>query len=146
MRKIPTSFFVGALAGMLSMSCFAGQFRVACYGDVYDCAPKVADIVTDKFIKSFPASKFTIVAIVDFQRYSAGGGVGYAVAGVSQNAKGEPTQVPLKRFSPTIRVTDGNVSPSQVTRELDELLRRAVEEMMAECERSPNCDIYRRNN
>lgn len=136
------NIFVTALIAMFSLPSMAGEFRVHCFGPVSNCATKVNDIVTDKFSQRFPATRYQIAVVAEFQPYSNGGGVGYAVAGISPVLKDNTTQFPINRFSATTRIIDRKISPYDVTKETEELLRRAVEQLMAACDRSPSCDVY----
>lgn len=120
----------------------AGEFRLSCFSDVSDCADKVSHIVTDKFTKKFPANRFQIAVIAEFQKYSDGGGVGYAIAGVTTIPKDKSTIIPKNRYASTTRIVNSNISAYDVTKETEELLRRAVENLMADCDRSPSCDVY----
>jgi len=75
--------FIALLVTLVCIPSYAGEFRVSCFSSLSDCASKVTDLVTDKFTQRFPASRFKIAVVAEFQQYSDGGGVGYAVAGVS---------------------------------------------------------------
>jgi hypothetical protein len=128
-----------------SLSC-AGEFRVHCFTDLSDCASKVSDIVTDKFTNRYPVARYKIVVLSEFLPYSDGGGVGFAVAGVSPLLKDGAGQIPSRRYTSTIRIVDRSMSAFDVTKKTEELLRSAVEQLMAACERSVNCDVYKSSN
>jgi len=84
----------------------AGEFKCHAFGDS-GCAHLINDVVTDKFIDKFPAKKYEIVVIYQFQIYSDGGGVGYAVAGVAPVLEGQYANgalVPKVRFVSTVRI------------------------------------------
>ena len=134
--------FVALLVTLICISSYAGDFRVSCFSSLSDCSTKVADLVTDKFTQRFPKSHFKIAVVAEFQRYSDGGGVGYAVAGVSPVLKDNTTQFPISRFASTVRIKDRKMSPYDVTKETEELLRSAVEQLMAACDSSPSCDVH----
>lgn len=128
------------LSTLLSIPCFAGEFRVSCFSELNDCSSIVTDIITDKFIAHFPASHWKIVVIAEFQPYSDGGGVGFAIAGISPAPT--PTLAPLHRFTATTRIVDRRIGPYDRTSETRELIRRAVENLMSKCDLSQECDVY----
>lgn len=134
--------FIALLVTLVCIPSYAGEFRVSCFSSLSDCASKVTDLVTDKFTQRFPASRFKIAVVAEFQQYSDGGGVGYAVAGVSPVLKDNTTLFPIRRFASTVRIKDRTMSPYDVTKETEELLRRAVEQLMAACDSSPSCDVH----
>lgn len=130
----------------VSISSQAGQFRCAGYGDT-GCTDHITSIVTDKFTAKFPASKYKIVMVYDFQTYSDGGGVGFAVAGVSPivsetNKYGVLSLMPKNRFTSTVRIDKTKtLNPYQVTQEKIDLMQRAATLLMEACDRDANCDV-----
>ena len=118
----------------------AGEFSLQCYASINDCATIARDLVTTKFTTKYPSKRWDIVVIADFQRYSNGGGVGFAVAGVVPTGTG---QAPVRRVSATIRIDDTRKIDANGETDLTvEVLRDAVTELMAACDRSSKCDIY----
>ncbi|BET27603.1 hypothetical protein EV673_1725 [Limnobacter thiooxidans] len=129
----------------MSFSSHAGEFSCSLYGNV-DCAEHIKKLVTDKFTSKFPSTKFEIVAVSEFQVYSDGGGVGYAVVGVvpkvSESDKyGNLSLFPIRRFSATRRITGQDISPYQKTQNEIEVLQSAVEGMMEACHRDKACNV-----
>lgn len=135
------------LAAMIfsSQPAHAGRYVLTCLSELPDCSTRLKDIVTDKFTNKFPHTDWEIVVIAEFQPYSDGGGVGYAVAGVSPSLRSgtkEYTLAPIKRYSATKRINGRNLGPYEVLDETHSLLRRAVEQLMVACETSSTCDVY----
>ncbi len=130
----------------ISIPTFAEPFFCNSYGEV-NCAKNVADLVTKKFAKRFPASTYEIVMVANFDPYSDGGGVGFAIAGVSRrlldkSKSSGPSLMPVNRFISTVRIDKGKyLGPRERTEETIQLMRRAVELLMDACEREERCDI-----
>lgn len=117
-----------------------------CYFPGKKCAALITDLVSDKFTTKFPADKWQIVVIGSFTPYSNGGGVGFAVAGVSKKMDAKPDTpsfVPGGRFIATTRILDRKLSPYDEIQKIEVVVRDAVEQMMGECDLSPTCDIHR---
>lgn len=134
------------LAG-ISFSAFSGQYSCSSYGGA-GCAEHIKDIVTDKFTSKFPHSKYEIVVVYEYQTYSNGGGVGFAVAGVSpkvaeSNKYGALSLMPIRRFTATQRNTGDSINPYQKTQNEIGLIRDAVQLLMEACDRDANCDVMR---
>jgi hypothetical protein len=132
-----------ATAAALVLICsgaHAGEFGVECYADVNGCADVLNEVVTSKFTSKYPLSNWRIVVIAEFQRYSDGGGVGYAVAGVVPKGS---SQVPVNRFSATLRVDNTRKVTAKDRSDFTlQVYRDAVAEMMAACDESSTCDLY----
>lgn len=131
----------------ISVSSFAaGSFYCRAYGDA-GCSEHLGDVVTDKFIARFPDSKYEIVVVSNYEPYSNGGGVGFAIAGVSpRSAKSEYGNfgfMPARRFIATQRNTGKAIDPYQKTTFEVDLVRKAVQAMMEACDRDKNCDILK---
>lgn len=142
--NVKTAAIIGLTS--LSFSVSAGEYICHAFGDT-GCAEHVTNVVTNKFTAKFPATKYKIVVIYDFQTYSDGGGVGFAAAGVAPHLKGQYSNrslVPTWRYNATTRIDNTRkLSPYDKTNEKIELIQRAVQNLMEECERSPNCDILK---
>jgi hypothetical protein len=123
---------------VVSTSATAGTFSVRCYTNI-QCANALTEIVSDKFTTKFPSKSWEIFVTTDFLKYSNGGGVGFAIAGIVPK---NSNQMPLHRFSSTMRI---DASRSVLASEIDslkiEIMQNAVRDLMAECERG-NCDVY----
>ena len=131
--------------GFVSFFAHAGPFSCTSYGTA-GCAKNIEDLVTDKFTSKYPKNKFEIVAVYEFQTYTDGGGVGYAVVGVVPKIKksdqyGTLSLFPSNRFSATRRVTGHHVSPYQKTQYEVDMLRSAVESLMEACNRDRDCNV-----
>lgn len=121
----------------------AGEFRISCAyknDNLQKCATVVADLVSDKFIKRFPATKFSIFVYSHISSFSNGGYSAHAVSGV---IPGRSNEFPKGRFS----VNDSDTSNKPFTEEeLAEIelkiFRKVVQNLMEQCEISPNCDVY----
>jgi hypothetical protein len=142
MRTWQKTFVLIGLA-LLCHRAFAGEFRATCYGNVN--ASLFKDIVTDKFTEKYPSSRFTIVVISNFQRYSNGGGVGFAVAGVvPKNGNSKNYEfVPIHRFmATTARTAAGeHLTAKEAVEKEKETARDAVADLMSACDLSPNCEV-----
>lgn len=133
----------------LSFSALAGPYVCINYGNS-GCSKHINDIVTDKFTKKFPVSNYEIVVVYDMHTMSNGGGVAFAIAGVSPRVSeakygsGEMALMPINRYVVTKRI-DANVqiNPYRKTEIEIELLRDAVQMMMEECDRNANCNILK---
>ncbi len=128
-----------------------GVFSCHAYGDA-GCTEHIKDLVTDKFTTRFPYQKYEIVVIYDMQLMSSGGGVGFAIAGVSprlsgsKRESGSATLVPSRRFTSTSRIPAGErINQYQRTKYEIGDLRIAVEAMMEACERDAGCNILGKN-
>lgn len=130
---------------LLGTKAYAGEYQINCYFSGKKCASLISDLVSDRFTSKYPPSHWTIVVIGQFAPYSNGGGVGFAVAGVSptpQNQdKNATAQVPRRRFISTTRILDHQLSPYEVNAKIESLVRDAVQDMIAECDLSPKCEI-----
>ncbi|MCW7753394.1 hypothetical protein OOT00_05265 [Desulfobotulus sp. H1] len=127
---------------LIGVSALAGEFKIHCFADLGECASKIEGLVSEKFTRHYPASHFHIVVIAEFQPYGSGGGVGYALAGVSPLLEDGTTQFPIHRFATTVRINDRVMGPYDVAEETAEVMRRSVEQMMAVCDRSPDCAVH----
>ena len=120
-------------------------FSAHCFSNVPKCSDSISDIVTEKFMARFPSDKWRIVIFSEAHHYSDGTAVAFSLAGVAPRtlaADGKLfTQFPANRFTRSFK-TDGSVSTREVHRLELQLLRSAVEDLMAECDRQPRCDVY----
>jgi hypothetical protein len=123
-----------------SAASVAGTFNTHCFGSIDDCSSKIADLITDKFIATFPSDKWTIVIVNDFHVFSDGGGAGFSVVGVVPRQK--ITSVPKKRFNRITTIGGRNINAYEATKYNVEILRLAVQDMMAACDQTKNCTIY----
>lgn len=141
------SFKLAVIAGLasLSVSASAGQFSCIAYGDV-GCAEHIQDIVTDKFATKYPSKKYAIVTVYDFQQYSDGGGVGFAIVGVvpkkpKSEKNSELSYMPIRRWTVTQRNTGNSLSAGEITKIKIDILRDAVAHMMESCSNDVDCNI-----
>lgn len=126
----------------LGFAASAGQFSAIGSGTGIDIAENIADLVSDKFTNRYPVSQYSIHVIYDFQTYSDGGGVGFAVAGVVPRAKSKDwVYTPIGRYVVTQRFNGKAIGPKEKFQLTVETIRLSVEHMMAECDASPKCDI-----
>lgn len=141
---VKTAAIIGLAS--LSFSVSAGEYFCHGFGDA-GCSEHITNVVTEKFTAKFPAKKYKIVVIYDFHTYSDGGGVGFAAAGVAPRLEGKYSDrslVPKWRFIATTRIDNTRkLSPYDKTNEKIELIQRAVQNLMEDCERSPSCDILK---
>ena len=121
----------------------AGEFAVNCSyknDNLKNCASKVSDIITDKFIAKFPVTRFQIFVHSNVHSYTNGGFSAYAVAGVVPKNSG---QFPLNRFSSSnINGTDKIFSQIDLAKYELDTFRSAIKSLMDQCEVSPDCDVY----
>ena len=137
--KLSTVAIAAALV-FIGSNANAGEFGVECYADINDCGAVLHEVVTSKFTSKYPFSNWRIVVIAEFQRYSDGGGVGYAVAGVVPKGS---SQVPVNRFSTTLRVDNTRkVTAKDASDFTLRVYRDVVADMMAACDESATCDLY----
>ena len=143
MPKRAVITLVSATLSLVSQAALAGPFRMACYFASQNCGREVVDIVSERFTARYPSANWEIVVLAEFTPYAGGGGVGYAIAGVSRRQSGANGQalVPKERFVSTSRRNGAPVSPTQAAAETVEVVRHAVEQLMVACERSPNCNV-----
>jgi hypothetical protein len=130
----------------LSFSAFAGNFHAVGLGSGVDISGNISDLVSDKFIAKFPATKYSITVIYDFHTYTDGGGVGFAVAGVTprnQDASKGWYYAPYHRYTSTRRMTGQSINSYKKNELTIEVIRQAVELLMAECDKSPTCDVLK---
>lgn len=132
----------------VGFSASAGQFICHEFGSADDslCATSVSQFVTEKFTTKYPAKKYAIVVIHDYQLYSSGGGVGFAVAGVVPLLTGKHADdmvlVPFRRFIATSRTDKGvSFNAYDKTDQKIKLIQQAVQSLMEACNRSPKCDV-----
>lgn len=145
MKVTSRNALLACILAFFSLNAFAGAYICSSYGDA-GCAEHIKDIVSDKFTKKYPSSKYEIVIVYQYDAYSDGGGVGFAVAGVSpkvtEKAKyGNLSLMPINRFLATQRDTGKQVDPYEVTKFKINLLRRATRLLMEACDRQPSCDV-----
>jgi hypothetical protein len=132
------------ITGMVfSQGAAAGEFSVACSytnENVKGCANKIADLVTDKFVAKFPAAEYQIFVHSDIHNYTDGGYAAYAVAGVVPKGLG---QFPISKFaSSNINGTNKMFTRIQLADQELKTFRKAVSNLMEQCEISPTCDVY----
>lgn len=123
---------------------WAGEYRCKGYTTI-TCAEHIRDIVIEKFTTKFPANLYTIVVISDYDAFTNGGGVGFALAGVSprvtEKKYGELAYMPLLRFKASRRDVGSSVTPAMKRQFEIGLLRTAVADLMEYCETDENCDV-----
>lgn len=121
----------------------AGDYSVYCSyknENLPKCASVIADIVTDKFVAKFPAKRFEIFVHSNVHRYTNGGYTAYAITGVIPM---DSYQFPLRRVSRTdVNTTTKVFNVIDLAEKELNVIRGAAEDLMAQCEISPNCDIY----
>lgn len=123
-----------AIAGNFQAHCFYGSPNLS------DCAKLIRDLVPDKFTEKFPATNWKIVVISEVHSYTNGGFAAFAVAGVSPAGV---SQIPLNRFSATsINGSDKRFSKTELAEQELDVVRRAVSNLMQECELNPKCDVF----
>ncbi|OGB30191.1 MAG: hypothetical protein A3F78_04645 [Burkholderiales bacterium RIFCSPLOWO2_12_FULL_61_40] len=130
---------------LAAKSAVAGPFSMVCHFPSKNCGSEVTDIVSDRFTSRYPSSKWQIVVLAEFTPYSNGGGVGYAIAGVSRKISSpqSATQalVPHQRFVSTSRRVGRNILASEAVEETIQLVREALEQMVVACENTSNCNV-----
>jgi len=133
------SWLAAALILAAPLTSHAGRYVCQGYGD-NGCAEHIRDLVTDDFTQRYPADKFKIVVVYAFIPYSDGGGVGYAMAGVSPVLKANGIDfaiVPKQRYSWTSLRRGPHVSPREKNELEVSLIRGAVENLMEACRKGP---------
>lgn len=150
-KLVVASLLASVSCKILAADDSKGMFSCHAYGDA-GCAEHIRDLVTDKFTARFPYQKYEIVAIYDMQLMSNGGGVGFAIVGVSpklsdsKRSLGNGSLMPSRRFTSTSRVAAGErINPYQRTKYEISDLRDAVEAMMEACEREASCNVLGKN-
>lgn len=105
------------------------------------CTPSVADLVTAKFTRHFPAAQFELFLHAKTFSFSNGGYSAYGVAGVVPRDSG---QFPARRLAATAIDTSERVPSVLELADLElGVVRQAVKNLMDQCELSPDCDLYR---
>lgn len=140
MKALGAALVLGLLC--IAAPASAGVYSVNWYADVPDASALVRDIVTDRFTEKFPADDWNIVVVAEFHAYSDGGGVGYAVAGVAPKVNSPMALFPIRRYSSTTRIVNRTVGPREQREQTEDLIRRAVEQLMAACDASATCEVY----
>lgn len=137
-------YFITTAAFLFSANlASAGEFSVACSytnDNLQKCASAISDIVTDKFIEKFPATKYQIFVHSDILGFTDGGYSAYSISGVIPK---NSAQFPLNRFSSTkINRSNKKFSAVELANVELETFRSAVNSLMEQCEISPTCDVY----
>ena len=135
MRK----FLISSLIALLSATASAGSFSYRCQTDV-SCDSLFSDIVTDKYVKYYPADKWQIYVLTSMAHYSDGMASGTAIVGVRPIRKDNLNVLPANRF-----FRNGyraNVENAYALNDFEkELIRNAVTDMMAKCNEQQKCQI-----
>lgn len=136
MKRLLPLFF----ALLLPIFGHAGTFSYNCQTKV-DCKGLFNDLISDKFTEKYNSSKWEIFIYADTFAFGNGSGATYAVAGV----------IPLKtkdKFSSfpnvtqsAIKTTDAMGNAYQKYEIERQIIRKAIEGLMAECENRPACNL-----
>lgn len=133
------SWLAATIALAMPLASHAGRYVCQGYGD-NGCAEHISDLVTDEFTQRYPADKFKLVVVYAFIPYSDGGGVGYAMAGISPQLKANGIDfaiIPKQRYSWTTRRSGPYVGPREKNELEVGLIRGAVENLMESCRKGP---------
>jgi|SRR5690606_20525601 len=121
----------------------AGEFSVFCSyknDNLTKCASVISDIVTDKFIAKYPASKYQIFLYSNIHSFTNGGYSAYAISGVIPRGS---AMFPVRYYSSTsINGGDKIFGAVQLAEFERDIYRTAAKSLMEACEISPNCDVY----
>lgn len=133
-------FILGA--AFLSLPALAGDFRVDCHAKLDNCSSLISDLVSPNFLQHFPISRFKLAIVAEVQTFQTGGGVGFAFAGVSPVVADGSTQLPIRKYTES-SFNKILLNESDVTKEMEGVIRDAVRRLMTACDQSPNCDVYK---
>ncbi|MDC7704031.1 hypothetical protein [Vogesella indigofera] len=117
----------------------AGQYRFFCNVNV-DCTDLFTDLVSDNFTNKYPAKNWEIYVLADTVQYTTDVVTGMAFAGVRPYRADGLSVVPGLRFN-SHRYETATNNPYEKNKIEREVIRGAIEYMMSECERRPNCNI-----
>jgi hypothetical protein len=139
MKKLMT---VAALF-VATVSAHAGAFSFNCSTDV-SCSDLLSDVVTEKFTTKFPNDIYEIFVLSHTSVFSNGTSASYAVVGVVPKSKLSHYFAPNRSWdSVSYYGSLGNAYDKQ--NKSREIIRKAVESMMAACEDSKGCEILGSN-
>ena len=149
MPNIIRRTFLLLSAVLLPLVAQACEYRMRCFFSHQQCAALIAEIVSERFTTRYPADKWQIVVIAEVHRFSNGGGTAFSIAGVAPRLPSEPgvgaapAAVPKQRFSSVMNIAGPrHLAGKEEIEELENVIRRSVENLMTECERTPNCNVH----
>jgi hypothetical protein len=117
----------------------SGFFTATCTGlQEMSCAEQINDIVTVKFTKKFPVNKFQI-SLVMLQTSNGITAARVSVAPVLGDEIGYTT-IGTKAWLVT-HIAEDTTRTGLIKSKVD-AIRSATQDMMNECEKTPDCNIY----
>lgn len=123
----------------MALPSIAAPFSFYCRSDVR-CDGLLDDLVTDKFTSRYPHTKWRI--FVESHPYSFGDGAGAAHASVGVTSAGTGKQIILPGKTLGHLLTRENVKSAYAKQQIErDVIRAAVEALMAQCDDSKNCDV-----
>lgn len=127
------------LLSILTAYANAGEFRYSCSTNV-DCNNLFTDLVSEKFMNRYPAKNWEIYVLSDSLQYTNAGASGVALVGVRRYRADGLFVVPKQRYAR--HQYSPSVSNSYEQNDFErQMIRNALEVMMADCDSKPNCNI-----
>ncbi len=135
-RAFSSAFVLTLALTFTATNAFAGQFSIRSFTSVRDVAGLVTDLVTDKFTRNFPVSKYEIILISESTSYRDGSGVTFAFAGMSPIGT---DRMPKYRHSASSYKENVGGSAGLLAIEKGNI-RSVVEALITACDENPsNC-------
>lgn len=132
------SFFILTALGFLMPAC-SQTFASTCRANV-ECKGLFNDLLTEKFLKRFPADQWAIFVYADTYVFGDGKATSQAVVGVVPISKEKFAYFPNQTSSHI--VTTPRLSSAYGKQDVErKTIRRAVEKLMASCDAVKNCDL-----
>lgn len=132
---------IAAALAVFSTAASAGNFTYYCDTEV-SCKQLFNDLVTDKFIKKYPDTKWEIFVLTSMAHFSDSSASGSAIIGVRPLRKDDLNVLPTRMFH-----RNGYREHLESTYDFNafekNLIRSGITDMMAKCDNTPNCDISR---
>lgn len=135
MKKVLLSVSIA----LLSFNVFAGEFAITCYSTNLDpktCSASISDIITERFTKAYPFSKYQLVEISD----ASDSGVAFASVGIALRPKVDGQVVfPVARVTASgylKEIKEDQKKPFEI-----ETLRKATQWLMEACDKALDCNI-----
>lgn len=117
----------------------AGTFSVSCSGlQELVCAEQINDIVTDKFIKKFPFDKFQISLVM----IQTANGITAARVSVAPNIGNKIGYITIGKKAWIFTDVAKEITKAELMKVKVDAIRNATQDMMEECEKTTNCEIY----
>jgi len=117
-----------------------GQFGFTCRSDV-NCLGLFNDLVTERFTTKYSNARWRIFVQSDVYAFGDGSGAAHATVGVTPASSASAQVIyPSKTWSHIL--TKAQVAGAYGKQQMErEVIRSAVEALMAKCDDSPKCEL-----